>query len=99
MYCIYFALVPSSSDEIREDLEDVVTRLKPWVTPEGDTQFAGWARMALHIGSFSVVEVGQPRVGENRPSRVRADITVDLNVAERVKNEWESKRLKLTVHF
>ncbi len=71
-----------------------MTRLKPWVTPEGDTQFAGWARMALHIGSFSVVEVGQPRVGENRPSRVRADITVDLNVAERVKNEWESKRLK-----
>ena len=66
-YCIILHIhVPSSSDEIREDLEDVVTRLKPWVTPEGDTQFAGWARMALHIGSFSVVEVGQPRVGENR---------------------------------
>ncbi|XP_064403055.1 RNA helicase aquarius-like isoform X4 [Halichondria panicea] len=81
-----------STYEIREDLEDVVTRLKPWVTPEGDTQFAGWARMALHIGSFSVVEVGQPKVGENRPSRVRADITVDLNVADRVKNEWESLR-------
>ncbi len=36
MYCIILHIhVPSSSDEIREDLEDVVTRLKPWVTPEG----------------------------------------------------------------
>ncbi len=80
------------TDEIREDLEDVVTRLKPWLSPEGETQFSGWARMALPIGSFSVVEVGQPRVGENRPSRVRADVTVDLTVADRVKMEWESKR-------
>ena len=66
-------------------------RLKPWVTPEGETQFAGWARMALPINAFSVVEVGQPRVGENRPSRVRADVTVDLNVSDRVKEEWEGE--------
>ena len=78
-------------DEIREDLEDVVSRMKPWVTPEGVTQFGGWARMSLPISSFSVVEVGQPKVGENKPSRVRADIAVDMNVTDRVKSEWECK--------
>ena len=27
------------------------------VTPDGETQFAGWARMALQILDFSIVEV------------------------------------------
>lgn len=80
-----------SLDEIREDLEDVVSRMKPWLSPEGETQFGGWARMALPVNTFSVVEVGQPKVGENKPSRVRADISFDMNVTDRVKTEWESK--------
>lgn len=67
--------------------------MKPWVNPEGETHFGGWARMSLPISAFSVVEVGQPKVGENKPSRVRADISVDMNVTDRVKSEWEGKRL------
>ena len=47
--------------------------------------------MALPISTFSVVEVGKPNVGENRPSRVRADVTVELNVADSVKMEWEGE--------
>ena len=81
-----------SPDEIREDIEDVVSRLKPWANTDGSTEFGGWARMALPISTFSVVEVGKPNVGENRPSRVRADITVELNVADSVKMEWEGKQ-------
>ena len=76
-------------DEIREDIEDAVSRLKPWMNTEGVTEFSGWARMALPISTFSVVEVGAPNVGENRPSRVRADVTVELNMADNVKREWE----------
>lgn len=53
--------------------------------------------MALPISTFSVVEVGKPNVGENRPSRVRADITVELNVADSVKMEWEGKRVWMSV--
>lgn len=79
------------ADEIREDIEDVVSRLKPWANTDGSTEFGGWARMALPISTFSVVEVGKPNVGENRPSRVRADITVELNVADSVKMEWEGE--------
>ena len=78
-------------DEIREDIEDVVSRLRPWVNTDGSTEFAGWARMALPVSTFSVVEVGKPNVGENRPSRVRADISVELNVADSVKREWEGE--------
>ena len=49
--------------------------------------------MALPISTFSVVEVGRPNVGENRPSRVRADVTVELNVADSVKMEWEGENV------
>ena len=81
------------------------------LTTEGTTEFAGWARMALPISSFAVIEVcpgrrayslsqplpsspslsqvGKPNVGENRPSRVRADIAVELTVGDTVKYEWE----------
>ena len=87
--CAHAVTCLVSSDEIREDIEDVVSRMKPWVNTDGTTEFAGWARMALPISTFSVVEVGKPNVGENRPSRVRADVTVELNVADSVKMEWE----------
>jgi intron-binding protein aquarius len=81
-----------STYEIRENVEDVISRMKPWVNPEGITHFAGWARMALPITTFSIVEVGKPNVGENRPSRVKADITIELTVNDTVKREWEGIR-------
>lgn len=30
--------------------------------------------------------------GEKRPSRVRADVTINLNVRDEIKNEWENLR-------
>jgi intron-binding protein aquarius len=76
-------------DEIREDIEDAVSRLKPWVNTDGATEFSGWSRMAVPISSFSVVEVGAPNVGENRPSRVRADVAMELTMNDHIKKEWE----------
>ncbi|KAL5463485.1 hypothetical protein EMCRGX_G032381 [Ephydatia muelleri] len=81
-----------STYEIREDIEDALSRMKPWITTEGNTEFAGWARMALPITTFAVIEVGRPNVGENRPSRVRADVSVNLRVGDSVKHEWENLR-------
>ncbi len=66
-----------------------MSRMKPWANTEGSTEFSGWARMALPISSFSVVEVGSPNVGENCPSRVKADVAVELNVNDSIKREWE----------
>lgn len=48
--------------------------------------------MAQPIVSFSVVEVGKPNIGEKQPSRVRADVVVNLNVPRNIKAEWEALR-------
>ena len=36
-------------------------------------------------------QVGKPNVGENCPSRVRADVSIELNVANTVRWEWEGE--------
>ncbi|MFT7801790.1 intron-binding protein aquarius isoform X1 [Arapaima gigas] len=81
-----------STYEIRQDIEDVVSRMKPWQSEYGGVVFGGWARMAQTILSFSIVEVAKPNIGENWPARVRADITINLNVRDQIKSEWEGLR-------
>nr|CAD7203408.1 unnamed protein product [Timema douglasi] len=54
--------------------------------------YGGWARMAQPIVNFAVVEVAKPNIGEKRPSRVRADVTVNLSVRNEIKAEWENLR-------
>ena len=75
-----------STYEIRGDVEDAVTRLKPWSPEEGEVTFNGWARMAQPITAFNIVEVAKPNIGEQQPSRVRADVSINLSVREGVKN-------------
>ncbi|TMS21649.1 RNA helicase aquarius [Larimichthys crocea] len=81
-----------STYEIRQDIEDVVWRMKPWQSEYGGVVFGGWARMAQTITSFSIVEVAKPNIGESWPARVRADVTVNLNVQDHIKHEWEGLR-------
>ena len=81
-----------STYEIRGDVEDAVTRLKPWTAEDGEVIFGGWARMALPLLTFVIVEVAKPKIGEKQPSRVRADITVNLSVKDDIKREWEGLR-------
>lgn len=81
-----------STYEIRLDVEDAISRMKPRITPEGATVFHGWARMAQPITSITVFEVGKPNIGETWPSRVRADITLHLNLQQNVRVEWELLR-------
>ncbi|KAJ6667340.1 hypothetical protein lerEdw1_017318 [Lerista edwardsae] len=81
-----------STYEIRQDIEDSVSRMKPWQSEYGGVVFGGWARMAQPIVSFTVVEVAKPNIGENWPMRVRADVTVNLNVRDNIKDEWEGLR-------
>uniref|UniRef100_A0A673HDG2 Aquarius intron-binding spliceosomal factor n=1 Tax=Sinocyclocheilus rhinocerous TaxID=307959 RepID=A0A673HDG2_9TELE len=66
-----------STYEIRQDIEDIVLRMKPWFSEYGGVVFGGWARMAQTIASFSIVEVAKPNSGENWPAE--ADLAVNRN--------------------
>ncbi|XP_003371810.1 conserved hypothetical protein, partial [Trichinella spiralis] len=83
-----------STYEIRLDIEDAIFRMQPWKHEiEPNTLVCGgWARMALPIMHFVVIEVGRPRVGEKAPSVVRADVQLMLDVRQDVRTEWESLR-------
>ncbi|RZF44564.1 hypothetical protein LSTR_LSTR001322 [Laodelphax striatellus] len=81
-----------STYEIRQDIEDAISRLSPWKDEDGGVFFGGWARMAQSIVNFAVVEVAKPNIGEKKPSRVRADVTVNLSVRSEIKSEWENLR-------
>ena len=39
-----------------------------------------------------ILQVGKPNVGENRPSRVRADVSIELQVTDSVRREWEGQK-------
>lgn len=45
------------TDQIRQDIEDAVFRLKPWRAEDGSTLFNGWARMASPVVRFAVIQV------------------------------------------
>ena len=45
--------------------------------------------MAQPIVAFTVVEVAKPNIVENWPTRVRADVTINLNVRDHIKDDWE----------
>ena len=40
-------------------------------------------------------QVAKPRIGENHPAQVRADVTVTLSVVPSIKAEWEGEYLLL----
>ncbi|ORY69960.1 uncharacterized protein BCR38DRAFT_481116 [Pseudomassariella vexata] len=78
---------------IRKDIEDAVKRLRPDTRKSGDTGFAGFSRMALPISRPSILEVVPPLVGEDKPSAVRAEITLDFRrLADTIRRDWDSLR-------
>ncbi|VDM58006.1 unnamed protein product [Angiostrongylus costaricensis] len=78
-------------DEIRQDLEDVLFRMKPWQhETRNETVWGGWARMALLLDSFQIVEV--VFVGEKSPAVVRGEFSVNVGRRADIKQEWESLR-------
>ncbi|KAM7539686.1 hypothetical protein Aperf_G00000036903 [Anoplocephala perfoliata] len=82
-----------STFEIRKDLEDSLSRMKPWCGEQGQVVFDGWSRMALPIQAFNIIEVGKPALGAKQPSRVRADVRVVLaGLREDIQKEWQNIR-------
>ncbi|KAI8336492.1 DEAD helicases superfamily protein [Blakeslea trispora] len=83
-----------SAYEIRQDIEDVVKRMAPRLTyPDRKTEFAGWARMAVTIDDMTITDVGQPNLGEEKPSFVQADIRFQLGrFTNTIRQEWDTLR-------
>ncbi|KAI8975029.1 P-loop containing nucleoside triphosphate hydrolase protein [Mycotypha africana] len=84
-----------SSYEIRQDIEDVVKRLAPRLvySERTKTEFAGWARMAVPIEDFNIVDIGEANLGEDSPSTVRADVGFDIGqFSSTIRNEWDGLR-------
>jgi intron-binding protein aquarius len=78
---------------IRKDISDVIRRLKPELRRSGETSFSGSSRMALPISRPSILEVVPPLVGDDKPSVVRAEISLDFRrLGDRVRREWDSLR-------
>ncbi|TVY56134.1 Intron-binding protein aquarius [Lachnellula cervina] len=79
--------------EIRKHVEDTLKRLRPTMNRNGQTGFEGFSRMALPITKPAIMEVVPPLVGDDNPSIVRAEITLDVSrLADNVRREWESFR-------
>ncbi|KAJ2990004.1 hypothetical protein NUW58_g3172 [Xylaria curta] len=78
---------------IRKDISDVLRRLRPEVRRTGETGFSGTSKMALPISRPSILEVVPPQVGDDKPSSVRAEISLDFRrLGDRVRREWDSLR-------
>lgn len=90
-----------SAYEIRSDLVNVIKRLRPVLRQsmadddiddiQVKTQFDGWSRMALElVEPFRIVDVQPPKLGENVPSRVLAEVVVDLEpCGDAIRREWD----------
>lgn len=75
--------------EIRMDIEEHIPRLKPIIDEESNVNFSGWSRMAQPVSDFSIVEVAKAHVGESHPAVVRADVSVNLDHRQSVRDEWQ----------
>ncbi len=79
--------------EIRKEMEDTIKRLRPNMSPNGQTNFGGFSKMALPITKPAILEVLPPLVGDDKPAVVRAEIALDVSrLADNIRREWESLR-------
>eukprot|EP00850_Spirogloea_muscicola_P023959 SM000413S15642 [mRNA] locus=s413:13687:24995:+ [translate_table: standard] len=70
-----------STYEIREDVHDVLKRMKARANPmdPDDITFGGWARMALPLAQpMRITDVAAPLIGEQRPASVTAELSIDV---------------------
>ncbi|XP_072992424.1 uncharacterized protein [Typha latifolia] len=80
-----------STYEIREDIQEAIPHLLPYINNEGETAFRGWSRMAVPIKQFKINEVKQPNIGEVKPSSVTAEVTFSTaSYKARIRSEWDA---------
>ncbi|RYO88498.1 hypothetical protein DL762_003704 [Monosporascus cannonballus] len=78
---------------IRKDMDAALKRLRPEAWRSGETGFAGFSRMALPISRPSILEVVPALVGDDKPSAVRVEISIDVRrLSDNIRREWDSLR-------
>ena len=78
---------------IRKDIDSALKRLKPEVRRSGEIGYAGFSKMALPITRPSILEVVPALVGDDKPSAVRAEISIDVRrLSDNIRREWDSLR-------
>ncbi|KAK6210148.1 intron-binding protein aquarius [Colletotrichum tabaci] len=78
---------------IRKDVESAIRRLRPESRRPGETTFQGFSKMALPTSKPSILEVAPALVGDDKPSLVRAEISIDVRrLNDAIKREWDSLR-------
>ncbi|KAI3533420.1 intron-binding protein aquarius [Colletotrichum filicis] len=78
---------------IRKDVESAIRRLRPESRRPGETSFQGFSKMALPTTKPSILEVVPALVGDDKPSLVRAEISIDVRrLNDGIKREWDSLR-------
>ncbi|KIV77753.1 hypothetical protein PV11_09534 [Exophiala sideris] len=79
---------------IRKDMESIVKRMKPKTGRDrSSTTFEGFSKMALPIEAPAIIEVGAPKVGDIKPSFVRAEVILDVSrLTDGIRREWDSLR-------
>ncbi|KAJ0297041.1 hypothetical protein COL5a_010756 [Colletotrichum fioriniae] len=78
---------------IRKDVESAIRRLRPESRRPGETSFQGFSKMALPTTKPSILEVVPAFVGDDKPSLVRAEISIDVRrLNDGIKREWDSLR-------
>eukprot|EP01124_Arcella_intermedia_P005338 TRINITY_DN13146_c0_g2_i2.p1 TRINITY_DN13146_c0_g2~~TRINITY_DN13146_c0_g2_i2.p1 ORF type:complete len:964 (-),score=302.60 TRINITY_DN13146_c0_g2_i2:20-2911(-) len=65
------------------------------LTPRGDVEFTGWARMAVPIVEFKITKVANPEIGSPVPAEVAAEVSYVIpqpgtRTDEQIKKEWDS---------
>lgn len=80
--------------EVRKDMESTIKRMRPRPGRErGTVQFDGFSRMAIPIVKPAIIEVAQPKVGNNKPAFVRAEVLLDVSrLNDGIRSAWESLR-------
>jgi intron-binding protein aquarius len=87
-----------STYEIREDIAKTVWKLQPRLQMDAEenvrkTIFTGYSRMAVPLSEFMITSVSKPKLGEIKPSKVTAEVTVKLSPFNgETRRDWENLR-------
>lgn len=78
--------------ELRQDVERAVIAMKP--ETGNQSTFKGYHRMATEVQASSIVTIAAPAAGENIPTTVRAEISIDLmKFRKNVQDEWDTLKV------
>uniref|UniRef100_A0A158PPL3 Intron-binding protein aquarius (inferred by orthology to a human protein) n=1 Tax=Anisakis simplex TaxID=6269 RepID=A0A158PPL3_ANISI len=85
-----FQMESTCKNEIRQDIEDTVFRMKPWAH-ETDPKLTVWGG-SRELARCYVVLMIPLGIGEKSPASVKADIVVTLPKRNDIRSEWEGLR-------